>query len=515
MANSPAFRIRLREVLDRITPSDNVVGTGGLAILCAASVLVGFPAYNELFPEALRQFLGGMGLNILAGVLQQQYQRLRENPSEDEVAALNRLARGLASEINDHPMLRKEMGTFLEKTKAIEIAEELVKENPAAYSWLLVKIYQELVQYRSEFDQIHLALEQIKELLEQLPSIPSNEPVQSSIPRPHLVVGRRLDIDNIKSRLGLPNDEAKQELTIIRGVPGVGKTTLVTALAKEHDIKNSFPDGILWIALGEHPSPLSQLKALARSLNMRDTERVQSIDELMELLRAQLSQKRILIIVDDIWNVSDAAPFKVAGPQCATIMTTRFTDVARGLSVTPDNIYVLQQLDADAGIELISKVAPTVVLKHPDKSRRLVSELEGLPLALRVAGPLLEIENSLGGIDELLEELAEGNNLLQLDAPDDRYDPKTGTIPTVSILLKKSTDRLSQEDQLFYAILGVFAPKPATFDLDAVQAVWPVGDARPIVRRLVDRGLLEPIIETERLQMHAVLRMHARTLFPR
>jgi len=60
--------------------------------------------------------------------------------------------------------------------------------------------------------------------------------------------------------------------------------------------------------------------------------------------------------------------------------------------------------------------------------------------------------------------------------------------------------------------LGAFAPKPATFDLAMMKAVWEVEDPRPAVRVLIDRGLLEPIVESGRFQMHALLVMHARSL---
>jgi hypothetical protein len=82
----------------------------------------------------------------------------------------------------------------------------------------------------------------------------------------------------------------------------------------------------------------------------------------------------------------------------------------------------------------------------------------------------------------------------------------------VQLLLKKSTDRLDDHTRQCFAFLGAFAPKPATFDMDAMKAVWLVDDPQPIVRKLVDRGLLEPIVALGRYWMHAVLVMHANSL---
>ena len=259
-------------------------------------------------------------------------------------------------------------------------------------------------------------------------------------------------------------------------------------------------------------SPLGELSAWLRALGVPDSGAKRPLKDVMDHLRALLRNRRALLIVDDVWDADSAAPFKVAGPECVTLFTTRFQDVARKLATTPADIYLLGQLDEEESLVLLGRWAPTVVEQHPVESRQLVNDLEGLPLALRVAGRLLEAEVSMGwGVKDLLGELAAGK-LLGETAPDDRLDPLTGTIPTVSILLRQSTDRLDEETLDRFAYLGAFAPKPATFDLEAMQAVWLVDDARPTARKLADRGLLEPIIGTGRFQMHAVLAMHAKSL---
>jgi hypothetical protein len=139
--------------------------------------------------------------------------------------------------------------------------------------------------------------------------------------------------------------------------------------------------------------------------------------------------------------------------------------------------------------------------------------LEGLPLAIQVAGHLLQGEANLGfSVIDLLADLRAGVRLLEADAPADRVDLARETTPTVAALLKKSTDVLDPYTRDCFAYLGPFAPKPGTFDLAALRAVWKMEDPKPIVRILVERGLLEPVPETGRFQMHALLVMHARTL---
>lgn len=149
--------------------------------------------------------------------------------------------------------------------------------------------------------------------------------------------------------------------------------------------------------------------------------------------------------------------------------------------------------------------------EHEDECRQLARDVECLPLALHVAGRLLNAESQMGwGVADLLNNLREGASLIGAKAPADMMDYETETIPTVAALLKKSTDRLDDFTRDCFAFLGPFAPKPATFDLNAMKAVWMVDDPRPTARTLVDRGLLEPV--GSRFQMHALLVAHARSL---
>jgi hypothetical protein len=337
----------------------------------------------------------------------------------------------------------------------------------------------------------------------------------SAPPLPALIVGRADDLHRLKARLGIapePRPAAPvQVLTAMRGWPGVGKTTLAAALAHDPEIAALFPDGVLWTSLGLHPSILAELAAWGRALGVDDLIRAQTIEEASARLAALVQTKRMLLIVDDAWEAEHALPFRVGGRDCAMLITTRVNQVAAALAPTPDAIYTLAVLSDTQALELLGMLAPTVVAQHVEPCRALVHELEGLPLALQVAGHLIAVEDSYGfGVGELLAELRAGTKLLEAQAPADRADLATETTPTVAVLLQKSTDRLDPHTRDCYAYLGSFAPKPATFDLAAMQAVWEVDDPKPIVRALVDRGLLEPV--AGRFQMHALLVLHARSL---
>ncbi len=329
--------------------------------------------------------------------------------------------------------------------------------------------------------------------------------------RPPLVIGRETTLADLKKRLGVGGIN-KRPITIIQGWPGVGKSTTVATLAHDIDIARQFPDGILWTSLGEFPSINNEIVAWAAALGLHEPSRNRSIEDISALITAVLRDRRMLLIVDDVWHVEHAVPFRVGGQNCALIITSRLNDIAVALAPTASDIYHLPVLSEESALDLLGKLAPEVVSEHIHDARELIRNLEGLPLAIHVAGRLLHAESRMGwGIKELLDELRVGANLLMAQPPTDMLGAARDTTLTVATLLRRSTNTLDTETRQRFALLGLFVPKPATFDLAAMAAAWNVADPKPFARQLVNRGLLEPS-NSGRFQMHALLVLHARSL---
>jgi DNA-binding SARP family transcriptional activator len=329
---------------------------------------------------------------------------------------------------------------------------------------------------------------------------------------PPLLVGREAVLSDLKTRLGIPNERTKQAATVIEGWPGVGKSTTVAALAHDHEVGLAFPDGVLWTSLGEAPNLLGALTVWGEALRLIPPNKMLRLEELTSQLTAVLRSKRMLLIIDDVWDVEHAAPFRVGGQNCGLVMSSRLTEVARKLSPTAADVYRLPVLADDAALSLLSRLAPEAVRAYPKAALELVHDLEGLPLAIQVAGRLLYEEMQLGwGIDHLVTELRAGAALLMAQPPSDVATVASDTSPSVAALLQRSTKTLDEETLVRFALLGFFVPKPATFDLAAMATAWNVDDPRPTVRILVNRGLLEPM-SGGRFQMHALLVLHAKSL---
>jgi hypothetical protein len=144
-----------------------------------------------------------------------------------------------------------------------------------------------------------------------------------------------------------------------------------------------------------------------------------------------------------------------------------------------------------------------------------MAALEGLPLAIQVAGRLLmrlagRPEGQLSGI---LRKLGEDGAALLSEKPPANMNLRIHkqlrevadeTTPTVAALLKLSTDLLSDEERNYFALLGVRAPKPATFKAESLARILEVADPWAIADKLRDVGLIQETGD-KRYHIHALL----------
>lgn len=324
---------------------------------------------------------------------------------------------------------------------------------------------------------------------------------------PSLLVGRDNDLKLIKQDLGVvPSD--KKRIVVIQGYPGVGKTTLVKKIAHDPEMRREFPDGILWINIGHDPKINDELNELADSLRLSLSSN--KPHEMQKEIQRKLRGRRVLLIIDDVWNPEHGKYFDVTSNEGAILFTTRLNSVADNLNqyFKSGTIQHLRHLTDDEGFQLLSHVdvAPQFSAKYPQEARELVKELEGLPLAIKVAAGLFEtrVRRNLP-VDDLVRNI----NTQALGAKvEDRFDPLTGTTPTVNYVFKESTDALDKEARIKFAELCALQTKPATFSLKELQAVWQVDNAIMVVSRLIDYGLIEPA-DNQRFQIHSVVMMHA------
>ncbi|MCZ7568849.1 MAG: tetratricopeptide repeat protein [Ardenticatenaceae bacterium] len=319
---------------------------------------------------------------------------------------------------------------------------------------------------------------------------------------PNHVVGRDELVTTLVGRLRSGNQLALSA----EGLPGVGKTTLAIALAHHRGLLQHFRDGVLWAGLGRQPDVLGTLASWGEALGRDVTDQTNEADRAQAVKNA-IGQRRLLLVIDDAWDIDAARFLRCGGPFCCHLLTTRHQDIARAFAGA-SQVETVPVLEEDPAFELLQTLAPEACAADPAAARELAGATGGLPLVLELLGGYLAVPER-GYFRELATEalaaLRDPQHRLQLACR------RLGALKSPAMTLRETIE-LSLADlpvevvAAFYA-LGAFAAKPEPFDLEAARAVTEA-DARTLAL-LVARNLVEKV--GERLALHQTLADVART----
>jgi len=123
----------------------------------------------------------------------------------------------------------------------------------------------------------------------------------------------------------LAEDPTPVGLTAVHGGGGFGKTTLANLVCHREDLRDAYPDGIAWVVVGQDVGgvPLAEkVNGLAARLGGADpgpSDPGQAGMRLGELL----ADRRMLLVLDDVWTSEQLKPFLISGPRCRRVVTTR------------------------------------------------------------------------------------------------------------------------------------------------------------------------------------------------
>lgn len=338
-------------------------------------------------------------------------------------------------------------------------------------------------------------------LVQSFSSASSLSPVRALydplLPRPLTGATKLVGRDALLSQLKhlLRGNERTNGLAL-HGLPGVGKTSLAIALAYDHDIREHFSDGILWVGLGPHPILLDHLSRWGALLETAPSEAspLLGLKAWAEALRTVLGPRRMLLVIDDAWTLEATLALAVGGPHCTTVVTTRFPQLALQFAPTPP--VLVQELSENESMALVSQWEPEVALHEQQEMRTLVQLVGGLPLALTLIGKYLREQTSThqdGWTHTAVKRLHNAASRLHLTEAQSVVKQHSDLQPAPSLSLQSvilvSDQRLNTQSQIALRMLSVFPPKPNTFSEGAACAVC----ALPVevLDVLVDAGLLE------------------------
>lgn len=325
------------------------------------------------------------------------------------------------------------------------------------------------------------------------------------------LVGRDDLILHLKQRL-LAGERVA--LSALNGLPGVGKTALATALAHDEEVRAHFSDGILWAGLGYQPDVLGLLSRWGTLLNSTPAEAAQrSLPAAWAAsIHATIGQRRMLLIIDDAWDITHALAFQLGGAHCTHLVTTRFPEIARRFAA--DGASIVSELEEIDGRLLLMRLAPEAVQAEPEEAQALVAAVGGLPLALTLLGHYLRAQSYSGQPRRLraaLERLHSSAGRLQVAEAQalvgGHPSLSAGAPLSLQAVIGISDQQMSGAARAALRSLAIFPPKPNTFSEEAALAV----SALPVetLDMLADAGLLESN-GPERYTLHQTIADYAR-----
>ncbi|MFE7227617.1 BTAD domain-containing putative transcriptional regulator, partial [Nocardioides sp. NPDC057577] len=329
--------------------------------------------------------------------------------------------------------------------------------------------------------------------------------VPREMPAAPVLIGRDVELATLEAGLGDGGGAA----VLVTGPAGSGKSAL--ALSAAARLSGDFPDGQLYADLhgvsGEAVEPGSVLRRFLRSLGLSGQQIPTDDADAAALFRSELSDRRMLIVLDSVDNPGQVIPLLPGLGATRTIITSRHRLPAlAGLIDLARQIH-LGELGTDASVDLIGAiVGQERVAAAPRASESLALACGRLPLALRIAAARL-LSRPEWSIETYADRLtASSHRLAEL---------AVGEV-SVAASLEISYAAMPTEAQRAFRLCSLisaydFDPAPACAVLDRDPDT-----TQRLLEDLVDANMLQTVRPDDRADdgvgryhYHDLLRLHA------
>lgn len=267
----------------------------------------------------------------------------------------------------------------------------------------------------------------------------------------------------------------------VHGMGGIGKSVLAAMLAQDEEVRRAFPDGVLWLTLGQEPALTLRQLDLATMLG-DGSPTFQDVQQGRVHLSKFLEDKACLLILDDVWRVEHATVFMSLGQHCKLLLTTRDSGVVKALEAVE---YQLGVLSDEQALALLALWAGQHEETLPAEAHEVVQECGKLPLALAMIGAIVR-----GKTDRWSNVLYKLRNA---DLEKIRHWFPDYPYPNLLKAIQVSVESLELDIQTRYLDFAVF-PEDTQIPEAVLQTFWePEGlneyDTQDVVDVLVERSL--------------------------
>ncbi|XP_031115579.1 putative late blight resistance protein homolog R1A-3 [Ipomoea triloba] len=283
----------------------------------------------------------------------------------------------------------------------------------------------------------------------------SSHPLQGS----SIMVGKNNEFQIVKAML-IQNSSRQREIVSIKGMGGIGKTTLARRVYEDPSVASRF-DIRAWVVVSQYHNKLQMLTDLLKSTGCGGSGTQEG--QLAQQLYQNLMHQRYFVVIDDIWSVeawdSVKACFPDNGNGSRVLLTTRSAEVATIIGSNNDFSHQMQLLEEGESWNLFHEKTR----KYPGSEfdiigRQIVEKCKGLPLAIVVAA----------GLFSKLHTLAEWKNVAEAL----NSSAKTTTIDEeCSRILSSSYNHLPHSLKACFLYLSVF-PEDVEIHAKNVVKLW-------------------------------------------
>ncbi|WP_392840216.1 ATP-binding protein [Streptomyces sp. LN500] len=316
--------------------------------------------------------------------------------------------------------------------------------------------------------------------------------------------GRTLELDRLVAAVG-----PARGVTVhtVDGMPGVGKTALVTRAA--HLLADRFPDGQMFIRLhahtpGQRPAePADVLAGLLAGIGGGAQQIPVDLDSRAALWRGHLAGRRMLLVLDDAVDHAQVEPLLPAIGDCLVLVTSRRRLVAME-SATPLSLEILPARQAAELFRRLTHRTSDDSAADADVIEEVVRLCGCLPLAISLLAGRLAHHPTWSIAQLAADFTAARDRLGELHAGD----------RTVAAAFELSYHDLPPDRQRLFRRIGLH-PGP---DIDA-RAAAALDDIPPdLARRELEALYTDHLIDEQapgRYRPHDLVRAYARTLAAR
>jgi predicted ATPase/Tfp pilus assembly protein PilF len=324
------------------------------------------------------------------------------------------------------------------------------------------------------------------------------------------IIGREREI---KAVAGLLAGEAPRLVTLT-GPGGIGKTRLALAVAERE--RESFANGVAFVPLAGVSDHSLVTSTIAADLGAHDPGN----RPLLEVLTAHLSDKNLLMLIDNFEQVVNAAPvvsdLLAAAPGLKVLVTSRRPLRLYGESEFPVSPLAVSadssgRVEEAAAVQLFVRRAAwarpgfSMTPENSGVIAEICRRLDGIPLAIELAAAWLRVLSP----EALLNRLSNRLDVLSGGARDlpERQQTLRGTIAW-------SYELLEDWEKDLFAQASIFT---GGFDVVAVDAVCdterlPQRDTLSALGSLVEHGLVQlagDVADEPRFRMLETIREYA------